>query len=1286
MKTLSTNNLEGIEQEIAALERRLTQKKRQYRLLNSVEENSGRSASGFETEFRTKDRSEKWASEAAEKPENFYASFRDFLSYKPLKSALEFLQNQTVGFLFKDLLFSQADFEKNSKDAEGLVVSFDEDKKIRYCNRHFFTTGGYDFSEVLGQKISSFFSDKQTEELTNAESTDIFFSLSFQTKTAKKIPSDLFKIHFKNTTGGTNRYILAEKKAITHFFFRQIFEENSRLIEKSFDFRNEIVLFFNRKGAILFTNKAFRKILGYEQAEIERTNLWALIPSRFQDKIPEVLEKLEQEGKIEDFDTAFLKANRRSFLKLQGVIWCKNNNANDPLFAGSLADVTALKKAKKTQNLYMRVAKLVESETTLSGLYDKLYLHINEVMGVESFLVMLKMEGESPQVPFYMNAPLNSGEKIQGQRFALEILSQKRPVFMHELQMRKLMIEKAIPMPTKLPKVWLSVPLPLDGGHMGVLALRSYTDPNAYTKKDLDMLVIVGGQVGSAIVRARNIQEISAHQAQLEAMLNSGTHLIWTVGRKAQLNRFNQNFLDRVEDYFQIKLKPNTNFLRILKDKLNREWLEYYVRAFEGNTQEFEVKLKSHTGEENWWDISLNPIKNWEGHTTEVSGIAHDITQKKITEVDLGESEKKFRNIFDSLQDVYFRVNIDGLITMVSPSVFELTGYTQTETIGKSIAVFYTDGRELRGLFHTLLEKEYVKNLESTIRNKHRETKNVISNFRLHYDEQGKVCYIEGVARDITELKNKTEELRIAKNLAEKSLEVKKRFLSNMSHEIRTPMNGIIGMIDLMMGSDLDQEQQKYVSTIKKSSETLLNILNDILDLSKIEAGKMELRPQPTILAETLDKLFALFRQNATSKNTDLVLVYDKKLPEAVSADETRLLQVLSNLTSNAIKFTENGQVTVHCKLLRKIENKRVEILFEIEDSGIGIAENHLQDLFKQFSQVETTYTKSHGGTGLGLAISKQLCQLMGGKIGVRSEVGQGSTFWFTVLFEMADAEIAKARNKQLPTEKISFKKPPKVLIVDDNEVNRLVAKTILEKAGCQINVASSGLEAIKMVGKKVYNIVFMDIQMPEMNGITTTKKIRALPLTKIPVIIAMTAFSMKEERESFLAAGMDDYIAKPIKANLLIKKVKRWYKDLNQDENTRTPETEDTQKNTTLAEQTDKPNARILNLQTAKDLERYGGKELVVLSYKQFEETGSTLLKNIAKAFKNKENAEIVSNLHTLKGDSGTLGLEQIYGLSKLLETKFRDGYREEYGEKIEELQSYFDFFKKNYTKILNL
>lgn len=537
--------------------------------------------------------------------------------------------------------------------------------------------------------------------------------------------------------------------------------------------------------------------------------------------------------------------------------------------------------------------------------------------------------------------------------------------------------------------------------------------------------------------------------------------------------------------------------------------------------------------------------------------------------------------------------------------------------------------------------------------------------------ENGNIEEVSGIARDISDLKKNQKDLVEAREQAEHSLKVKEQFLANMSHEIRTPMNGVIGMIDLLSETPLKSEQKDYVQTIKKSSETLLTILNDILDLAKIEAGKMTLHPNDVVFEDVFDRLMALFSQVAAQKNNKLEYHLDTKLPKVVFADETRLLQILSNLTSNALKFTENGKVSVEAKRV-SIKGNKVGIRVNVTDTGVGISKENIQKLFNSFQQLDNSTKKVHGGTGLGLAISKELSRMMDGEIGVESEEGKGSTFWFTIVLQEGDASLVQAKKVlESSTEiKNSLKDlNPHILLVDDNATNRKVASEILKKAGCTVDTATSGQEAIAILSKKhTYQLVLMDIQMPGLDGMETTQILKSTPKISLPPIVAMTAYAMKEDRERFLAAGMDDYLAKPIRAGQLIEMVLSkvesqlqplWLQEKNQQPS---PSPSFMKKGVAeLAKPVEvkiKPVAESLeaidhaNLQSLQDA--VGGEVSFVLGMlEEFIQEAKDQIDAAETAYLKNNCKGVQSELHTLKGNSGTLGALEVHRICEIIEVK---------------------------------
>jgi PAS domain S-box-containing protein len=492
---------------------------------------------------------------------------------------------------------------------------------------------------------------------------------------------------------------------------------------------------------------------------------------------------------------------------------------------------------------------------------------------------------------------------------------------------------------------------------------------------------------------------------------------------------------------------------------------------------------------------------------------------------------KEYEHFFYYSHDLACIANFNGYFEVINTNWEIVLGYSKKELLANEFLSFiHPDDVE-----STDKELEKLRKGSSTIHflNRYRKKNGTYIWLDWHAAPDPKSGKIYGIARDVTEQKRLYQELREAKQNAEKSGNLKETFLANMSHEIRTPMNAIIGFTELLLRRSLPEQEKEYVQIIKNSGQNLLRIIDDILDVSKINSGLLAFEQLPIKISKILGSLNTMLGQKAKEKNLLLTFESSGEIPETVLGDPTRLTQIIINLVGNAIKFTKEGSVRVEANL-QKEDGDNYYIEFSVTDTGIGIAPDQLEHIFDRFRQADTNTTRSYGGTGLGLSIAKQMIELQGGQIEVTSEVDKGSVFTFTLPFKKINSTQNNGSDKNIK-QKLSDLSDKKILVAEDNPINIKFVSSLFNEYNISAEFAKTGKEAVEKLRNGSFDIVLMDIEMPEMNGYEATKVLREELNSNVP-IIAMTAHAMAGESEKCLKSGMDAYISKPISSELLFE------------------------------------------------------------------------------------------------------------------------------------------------------
>jgi len=575
---------------------------------------------------------------------------------------------------------------------------------------------------------------------------------------------------------------------------------------------------------------------------------------------------------------------------------------------------------------------------------------------------------------------------------------------------------------------------------------------------------------------------------------------------------------------------------------------EVYQEVFaKGSVADSPLTLRHCNGK--LTDVLFNGsvYKDDKGNVRGVVIVARDVTAQKLI-------SKYSLSLIEASLDPLVTISPEGKITDMNQATVNITGITREKLTGTDFFDYFTEPQKAREVYQEVFAKGSVADSPLTLRHKEGKLTDVRFNGSVYRDDDGNVLGVVIVARDVTEQKKIATELLEAKvfaelateiaeeakskaenatRIAEDAVKAKQQFLSNMSHEIRTPMNAIIGFTKVVLKTELSPKQQEYLSAIKISGDALIVLINDILDLAKVDSGKMSFMQAPFKMSLSISAMLHLFETKIQEKNLELITKYDQRIPDVLVGDPVRLHQIILNLVSNAVKFTNRGTITVSVNLIEEDE-ETATVEFAVKDTGIGIAENKLEKIFENFQQASSGTSRLYGGTGLGLAIVKQLVEPQGGSIHVESKMDEGTTFSFKLKFLKTKAH---ADIDEVGVELDEEVKSINVLVVEDIALNQLLMKTLLDDFGFGCELAENGKIAIDKLATGDYDVILMDLQMPEMNGFEATEYIRNTLKLQIP-IIALTADVTTVDLAKCKAVGMNDYIAKPVDERLLYSKI----------------------------------------------------------------------------------------------------------------------------------------------------
>ena|GEM_PF-1141141 len=1085
------------------------------------------------------------------KPKNF---FQEYLLYFYLLAiflltfGILLLANLLHSNRVKKILKSELSFQQELMDALPNPVFYCFDCKIlKGCNQAFEKFTGYNRQEITNKSLPPIYPPSQAEQhmAINREVTITHRPATYEGKlivAGNRIRDVIFyksPIYNKRTKqyGVIETIVDITEKKLANEKIRQS-EERYALATNA---TKDGIWDWNLKQKKIFMSDRLKQILGYQPHEdpIVENNIEGFIHPNDYNIIKHQTELLKHQVK-ESFNIEIrLKKKNHDYIWTEfNVYGVTDENKNTFRMVGSVSDIELRKKTEQTLKKWEDIFQNTRMGMVISLPNNPKMELMNPVFAQMHGYTRQEIQGRPIDVVF----PPGEKDKIPG--------------FIRNAN---------------------------DQGHYMVESLNQHKDGNIFpVMLDITSVRDNKDKLQYHIVNVQDISERKKQEETINQMLHNEQSLNeelrsseeelkqmleQTVIYKEELEVYQQqllNFINGSSDFVILK----DNSLKYIM--VNNAFAEYHSKKpedFKGKT-DFEITHLETAVKEQEVDkrvLKTNKMIIYESNsgvkifetrkfpvsldknTIGVGAFIRDITHQKTIEQQVYKNEQRLKTLLENSFDLITITDQYGLITYCTQALEKITGLTMDKALGKQITdwIYKEDIKLFNQQFEDVLQSP-----KTPVHIKHRvmhptEGLKNIETIAINHLKNPLIKAIVFTSRDVsTEMKSQQLKKNIA--LAQKSAEIKQQFLANMSHEIRTPMNGIIGIIEFLTKTNLDKEQKDYVETIKSSADSLLNIINDILDFSKIEAGKLSIRKEPVNIQKFSEETHHIFASLVKQKNLNFNVFTENTIPQYLELDAFRVRQVLTNLLSNAIKFTQEGRIELKI-VTQKMDDENVILKFEVHDTGIGITQKQQQKLFIAFSQIDSSLTRTQEGSGLGLAISQRMVELMGGEIGVKSQFGEGSVFWFTIKANIPEHEKVKQfvdAQKEIETHNLHLN----ILLVEDKVVNQKVIKLMVESWACKITLAENGQKALDILekhnqdqpGKAAFDIILMDIQMPVMDGITATRVIRE-QYPQYPVIIGLSANVIASDVESFLQNGLDDYIVKPAKSKEIFKKLLYW-------------------------------------------------------------------------------------------------------------------------------------------------